>query len=66
MMATPTKNSDEEAESPTMYVLVTELLQIVVFSSMSGNWLNLSNNSKWKVKIIIYCCHFIFHIHMLS
>lgn len=41
-MAMPTKNSDEEAESPTMCVDVTEWLQIVAFPSTSGTWLNLA------------------------
>lgn len=40
--AMPTKNSAEEAESPTMCVAVTERLQRVAFPSTSGTWLNLA------------------------
>lgn len=47
-LAMPTKNSAEEAESPTMCVVVTEWLQIVVFPSTSGTWLNLATKQRFK------------------
>lgn len=45
-MATPTKNSTEEAESPTRCVVVTERLQSVALPTMSGTWLNLGGRHK--------------------
>lgn len=50
--AMPTKNSAEEAESPTMCVVVTEWLQIVVFPSMSGTWLNLATKQDKGLKLL--------------
>lgn len=52
MTAMPTKNSAEEAESPTMCVVVTEWLQIVVFPSMSGTWLNLAMIQDWRLILL--------------
>lgn len=45
-VAMPTKNSAEEAESPTKCVVATEWLQIVVFPSMSETWFNLATKNK--------------------
>lgn len=45
-MAMPTKNSAEDAESPTKCVVATERLQMVVFPATSGTWLNLRGAQK--------------------
>lgn len=42
-MATPTKNSAEEAESPTRCVAETERLQMVAFPATSGTSANLES-----------------------
>lgn len=55
MMAMPTKNSAEEAESPTMCVVVTEWLQIVVFPWTSGTSLNLATKQRLKSEFPISC-----------
>lgn len=48
-MATPTKNSAEEAESPTRCVVVTERLQMVALAGTSGTWLNLEDERRGKM-----------------
>lgn len=57
MTATPTKNSTEEAESPTMCVAVTVRLQIVVFPSTSGTWPNLGTEQKVSIILLLLSGH---------
>lgn len=45
-MATPTKNSAEEAESPTRCVAATERLQMVAFPATSGTSANLASKRR--------------------
>lgn len=65
-MAVPTKNSAEEAESPTMCVVVTEWLQIVVFPSTSGTWLNLAAIQDGRFKSSFIVTVFLFSIYPVS
>lgn len=48
-MATPTKNSAEEAESPTRCVVATERLQMVALAGTRGTWLNLEDEPRGKM-----------------
>lgn len=51
-MATPTKNSADELESPIMYVVVTERLQRLVFPSTSGTWPNLTTQQDTELNML--------------